>query len=326
MRSILIIGSLVDGAAQEFAEFGTYLGQAAIEAGFRVVTGGSADATHIDRHAASGAISMCQSLGKDPDLYILSVARPGTDVHGFGHIQDAMGTGPAAKRSSLINEATAVIAVGGREGTEDYIHLCEMSRKPVVPVPMFSGAAHRRFQAYLMGLPVGFPQFLTIEDFKRINRRPDTEEHRDKAARDAVELARNCSAGTNLIFVAMPIHAKFNNILEAIRSAVRDTDYVAERIDRTTRGGGVFRIDAEIEKRITNASLVLADLTDLNPNVFYEFGYARGNGVKTLPIAENDTTLPFDVQTIRTIFYDPLNLPDLTAEIAKALPPTESRD
>lgn len=51
--------------------------------------------------------------------------------------------------------------------------------------------------------------------------------------------------------------------------------------------------------------VVLADLTDHNPNVFWELGVRQSFKHGTVTIAEVDTKLPFDVSGKGTLFYYP---------------------
>jgi hypothetical protein len=55
---------------------------------------------------------------------------------------------------------------------------------------------------------------------------------------------------------------------------------------------------------IINAELVIADLTDLNPNAFYELGIRHSTEKPTIHIAKQATPLPFDNVAHRTIFVD----------------------
>ncbi len=55
---------------------------------------------------------------------------------------------------------------------------------------------------------------------------------------------------------------------------------------------------------IINAALVVADLTDLNPNAFYELGIRHSTELPTIHIAKVGTPLPFDNVAHRTIFVD----------------------
>lgn len=64
------------------------------------------------------------------------------------------------------------------------------------------------------------------------------------------------------------------------------------------------KIDDDIFNHLDNDDLSIADLTDHNPNVFYEAGYRNAKRLPLIQIAENGTVLPFDVGRIRTYFYD----------------------
>jgi|SRR3954471_398068 hypothetical protein len=55
---------------------------------------------------------------------------------------------------------------------------------------------------------------------------------------------------------------------------------------------------------IINAELVVADLTELNPNAFYELGIRHSTEKSTIHVAKSGTVLPFDNIAHRTIFFD----------------------
>ncbi|MFX1503911.1 MAG: hypothetical protein ACFFDH_23315, partial [Promethearchaeota archaeon] len=59
----------------------------------------------------------------------------------------------------------------------------------------------------------------------------------------------------------------------------------------------------EIINDLYNSYIVVADLTDHNPNVFWELGIRLSFRYRTITIAEKGTKLPFDVSTKNTIFY-----------------------
>ncbi len=59
----------------------------------------------------------------------------------------------------------------------------------------------------------------------------------------------------------------------------------------------------EILQNIAKARLLICDLTDERPNVYYELGYARGLKKKVINCAKKGTKLHFDIQGFRTIFY-----------------------
>ncbi|MEN5054376.1 hypothetical protein [Sphingobacterium kitahiroshimense] len=63
-------------------------------------------------------------------------------------------------------------------------------------------------------------------------------------------------------------------------------------------------INKQIIQRIINSELVIANLTNINPNVMYELAIRHAFGKKVITMAEHGTKLPFDIVDQRTIFYD----------------------
>lgn len=61
----------------------------------------------------------------------------------------------------------------------------------------------------------------------------------------------------------------------------------------------------DITKNIREASVVIADITVDNPNVFYEVGYAHAINKPTILLSDKKRAkLPFDVSGFRTLFYE----------------------
>ena len=61
----------------------------------------------------------------------------------------------------------------------------------------------------------------------------------------------------------------------------------------------------QIIENLVKSSVVVADLTDANPNVYWELGVRQSFRHGTILIAQKDTELPFDIKDTGTIFYDP---------------------
>lgn len=85
-----------------------------------------------------------------------------------------------------------------------------------------------------------------------------------------------------------------------IQNAVRAAGFVCERADRTSFVGDVVQW---VLNRIRTASLVIADLTDANPNVYLEVGYAWGREVPVVLLTQATTDLEFNVRGQRCLVY-----------------------
>lgn len=76
--------------------------------------------------------------------------------------------------------------------------------------------------------------------------------------------------------------------------------YDAVRADFMSKTGSITKV---VLRTIYTADLVIADLTDLNPNVFYELGVRHSLRTGTILIALEGTTVPFDIGDLRVVFY-----------------------
>lgn len=73
------------------------------------------------------------------------------------------------------------------------------------------------------------------------------------------------------------------------------------------RGDSLYRpttIVDDIWQGIREAKLLIAELTDRNPNVFYELGLAHAISKPVILIAKSIDDVPFDLRSIRVLVYD----------------------
>ncbi len=103
-------------------------------------------------------------------------------------------------------------------------------------------------------------------------------------------------------FVICQFSSPYNEVyMEVVRSVCKA---LAVDVIRADEHQGPGLIIADVIREINDASFVIADITPVNANVFYELGYAHGIRKPTILIAERGTKLPFDVSPFRTLFYD----------------------
>jgi len=105
-----------------------------------------------------------------------------------------------------------------------------------------------------------------------------------------------------LSFVLMPFDSKFQPLYDDhIKPVVSRAGLRCERADDIR---GTSLITWDIWERINRARFLIADLTDRNPNVFYELGLAHALSKDVVLITQTMDFVPFDLKTVRCIVYD----------------------
>jgi len=87
-------------------------------------------------------------------------------------------------------------------------------------------------------------------------------------------------------------------------------------------------INNQVIQHIINDKLVIANLTELNPNVMYELAVRHATKKPVVHICREGTDLPFDIRTERTLFYtnDMLGTAELKKGIKKMIAEAVSKD
>jgi hypothetical protein len=111
------------------------------------------------------------------------------------------------------------------------------------------------------------------------------------------------------------IHADW--LLEAIIRPVFEEHFEAFRVERADKISDPGRIDAQVITALLNADLVVADLTTLNPNAFYEIGIRHTIQKPIIHMRLENQPIPFDVASFRTISFSRKRPSDL--EISREL-------
>jgi len=102
-------------------------------------------------------------------------------------------------------------------------------------------------------------------------------------------------------FVLMPFSKSFDDAYElSIRPACEAAGAYAERVDQQIFVGSIIE---RVYNQISKADLVIADMSERNPNVFYEVGYAHALGKTTILVTKTEDDIPFDLRQYPHIIY-----------------------
>lgn len=137
----------------------------------------------------------------------------------------------------------------------------------------------------------------------------------DDARSQRISSAGEESAARSHAFVAIPFSDAFEDIFEfGIKPAVHAVRLNCHRMDEIPFTGDVIPL---MRDRIASAKIVVADVSEANPNVYLEIGYAWGVEVPCVLVCNKNTELKFDVHGQRCLFYG--SIKDLQGKLSKEL-------
>ena len=115
--------------------------------------------------------------------------------------------------------------------------------------------------------------------------------------------AKPPAAGGATCFVMQPFGGHLGGYYETIfKPAIEQAGLRAVRADDDIFATG--KIMDQVWRGIREATVLVAELTSKNPNVFYELGLAHALEKPVVLVSSNEDDVPFDLRHIRAIFYD----------------------
>lgn len=104
-----------------------------------------------------------------------------------------------------------------------------------------------------------------------------------------------------LCFVLMPFASEFNDVYDhLIKAVVASEGFEVTRADEARSSRNIMH---DVIHGITNADLVVVDLTGSNPNVYYELGLAHAFRKNVVLLTQDIDEVPFDLRAYRVVTY-----------------------
>lgn len=129
----------------------------------------------------------------------------------------------------------------------------------------------------------------------------------------------------NRCFFLMPFNEEFDLIYGTIKKSLTDAEYICNRADDIT---GSTPILTKILTEIMRSQYIIVDLTNSNPNVYYELGIAHTlkEARNVLLLKQKNYEVPFDIRHLTYTEYDVDNLKLLTSYIRSFLNENKSKN
>lgn len=162
-------------------------------------------------------------------------------------------------------------------------------------MPLFGGAGDEIYLQQLKHLRSNSPE--VAEDYETLNQIP---KNVACYATEVIRLREQLVTPRN-VFVIMSFKREFRDVYATIQEVCREFGIEAVRTDEP---GSLDWIIPRVETGIRKSTFVVADVSELSPNVFYEIGFARALKKDLIITVRGGTALPFDLSDIPAIPWE----------------------
>jgi hypothetical protein len=191
---------------------------------------------------------------------------------------------------------------GGKRIPEDEFFLNTLTRDFTIPRDRADLFA-KTFVENLQYLRAFAPQTVAVETHaSSMSDLSATSTPPEKVPSPAVPKEPRVREFLDTCFVMMPFGQWFDRYYAEIYvPGIREAGFEPVRADELFTTGSVVE---QIWEQIEKAKILLADLSDKNPNVFYELGLAHAAKKPVVFTAGRVEDVPFDLRHLRVIIYD----------------------
>jgi len=209
-----------------------------------------------------------------------------------------------AKLPEQISEADVVIFIAGSEGTFKGANIATFAQKPILGIGMFGGAGKKINRRERSNFELKYKHLMNPPiSYNDLNQVISNSDHFEEFASKIIKICE-CIMRSKKVFCIMSFDESYDNVYKSFEEVCANNELEAIRTDRTTE---LESITKRILEGIEQSDFVLADVSSMSPNVFYEVGYAKGLKRPVIITARKGTEIPFDIKDFPIIFYENLD-------------------
>jgi hypothetical protein len=127
---------------------------------------------------------------------------------------------------------------------------------------------------------------------------------------------RNPDIKADQAFLAIPFKREFDDVSKKVKEVFKKKKINVRRIDDRFANTALL---CEICNLIQESKFFIADISELNPNVFFELGLAHGLSRIVIIINDKNAKIPADISAPIRIIYDRKCLTDFSKELLQKI-------
>jgi hypothetical protein len=104
----------------------------------------------------------------------------------------------------------------------------------------------------------------------------------------------------DLAFVIMPFAAQYDEVYRWIEETAKGVGLRCFRADKEIFIGGIMD---KVRENILKAGMIVAELSEKNPNVYYELGLSHAIGKNVIMLSQSLDSIPFDLKHLKMVLY-----------------------
>lgn len=268
----------------------------------------------LDKMIAESANNWLTENGGNPQNQVISYLCEGQEdkqVHHVGKIlnSDYKDWGfdketPEVPEQIALADVTIFIA--GSEGTYLAANFARLAVKPILGIGTFGGSGLELYKVEKNNFSNNYAYLLSDDlEYDELNVLA-TQDVLDRLANNLVSICENLMRSKK-VFTIMSFKEEYKDLYESFKLICKNNEYTT---DITSQDLGLGPITVKILEGIKQSDFVIADVSEMSPNVFYEIGYAKGINRDVIITAKKGVDLPFDIKDLPVIYYDRLNMKD----------------
>lgn len=186
------------------------------------------------------------------------------------------------RRLSMVHDVDVVVTVGGKRHTNEVLEQALELNVPALPLAFALGDSQDFWDQYRNEVIKWFS--LSPEDIKFLDDLKATKVAASlpETARKVADLIARAKIGRCLVL--LPFDQEHDTLFNKFIEPAVESSMICDRLDHRP---GSAPIRTSFVDAVDRASAVIADVTDVNPNVMYEIGYALAKGLKPLFYCQN---------------------------------------